>query len=240
MKYYDLNIRGNSFESDLRLILEANRLGWSYVNLIYSPDKYHSALEYMGDLEVKLDNIGKVADLKCKTDFELGIEINVGNFSDVRRISRKFRNKAKFVSVFGGDSRINRIACENIQIDLLSRPYFKRRDCGINHVLAREAYENNVAIELCFKDILTSYLSYRAKLLSHFRDIIKLHQKFKFPLVITTGSSSIFDMRSPRDMFATFMSLGLGEDEINSCLISYAENIVSFNNDRKDMIILGD
>jgi len=238
MKYYDLNIRGHSYESDLRLILEANRLGWTYVNLIYSPDMYDLALKYMEDLEEKLDNIVKIANLK-KTEFEFGVEINVRNPSDVRKNSRKFRDKTKFISVFGGNSKINRIACENIQIDVLSRPYFKRIDCGINHVLAKEAFKNNVAIELCFNDILSSYLSYRARILSHFREIIKLHKKFKFPLVITTGSSSIFDIRSPRDISAIFKSIGLNEDEIKSCLNSYPENIVSFNNDRKDMVVLG-
>ncbi|MCL2157358.1 MAG: ribonuclease P subunit P30 [Methanobrevibacter sp.] len=275
MKYYDLNIRGNSYESDLRLILEANRLGWDYVNLIYSSDKYDSALKYKKDLEDELANIQelastqkeanvqelantdelaniqelantdelaniqKVANLKNKTDFEFAVEINEKNPNDIRKISRKFRNKTKFISVFGGDSKINRVACENIQIDLLSRPYFKRRDCGINHILAKQAYENNVAIELCFKDILSSYLSYRSKILSHFREIIKLHRKFKFPLLITSGSSSIFDIRSPRDISATFTSLGLKEDEIKSCLNSYPESIISFNNDRKNMIVLG-
>ena len=239
MKYYDLNIRGYSYESDLRLILEANRLGWDYVNLIYSPDKYNIALKYRENLEEKLDNILKLANLKHRTEFEFAIEINVKNPNDIRKNSRKFRNKTKFISVFGGDSRINRIACENIQIDLLSRPYFKRRDCGINHVLAKEAFENNVAIELCFKDILTSYLSYRAKILSHFRDIIKLHQKFKFPLLITTGSSSILDIRSPRDISSIFKSIGLNEDEIKKCLHSYPENILSFNNDRKNIVVLG-
>ena len=239
MKYYDLNIRGNSYQSDLRLILEANRLGWTYVNLIYSPDKYNLALDYRGKLEEKLDNTVKSTNLKSKIEFEFGIEINEKNPNNIRKNSRKYRDKTKFISVFGGDSKINRVACENIQIDLLSRPYFKRRDCGINHILAKEAFNNNVAIELCFKDILSSYLSYRAKILSHFREIVKLHRKFKFPLVITTGSSSIFDIRSPLDLSAVFKSIGLNEDEIKSCLNSYPENILSFNNDRKDMVVLG-
>lgn len=239
MKYYDLNIRGHSYESDLRLILEANRLGWTYVNLIYSPDKYNSALKYREELEKKIDNIIKIANLKKKTEFEFGIEINVENPNDIRKNSRRFRNKTKFISVFGGDSKVNRTACENIQIDVLSKPYFKRRDCGINHILAKEAFKNNVAIELCFKDILTSYLSYRAKILSHFREIIKLHKKFKFPLIITTGASSIFDIRTPRDIATIFKSIGLNEHEIKSCLNGYPENIVSFNNDRKDIIVSG-
>ena len=239
MKYYDLNIKGHSYESDLRLILEANRLGWTYLNLVYSPDKYNMALDYKDELKEKLDNIVEIGNLKNRIEFEFGIELNVGNPNDIRKNSRKFRNKTKFISVLGGDSGINRIACENIQIDVLSRPYLRRRDCGINHILSKEAFKNNVAIELCFKDILTSYLSYRSKILAHFREIIKLHQKFKFPLIITTGSSSIFDIRSPRDMIALFKSFGLSEYEVKSCLANYPKDIVLFNNDRKNMVVLG-
>ena len=70
----------------------------------------------------------------------------------------------------------------NIKIDVLSRPYLKRYDSGLNHVLSKESVKNNVAIELCFKDILKSYLSHRSKIISNFRDIYVLHRKFDFPL----------------------------------------------------------
>ena len=48
---------------------------------------------------------------------------------------------------------------ENPKIDVLSRPYLQRYDSGLNHVLAREAFNNNVAVELVFHDVLKSYLS---------------------------------------------------------------------------------
>lgn len=235
MTYYDLNIQGNDYESDLKLILEANRLGWNYANLTYSIDKYKTAIKYKETLKNTLKN----SYLKNHLDLEFGIQLNEKNPNNIRKKTRKFRNKVNLISVFGGDLKINRIACENIQVDILSRPYFKRRDCGINHVLAKEAVKNNVAIELCFKDILSSYLSYRAKTIAHFREIIKLHQKFKFPLIITSGANSIFDIRSPRDIIAFLKAINLNENEIMNFLTNYPSDIISFNKDRKNIVVLG-
>lgn len=238
MKYYDLNLKGNSYIHDKELILEAHRLGWDYFNLLFSPEKYEEASEYKDDLIADLRDI-LTENPRNKIGLEFGVEIKPRNQNDLHKISRKFRDKTKLISVLGCDLGINRAVCENRRIDVLSRPYFKQRSCGINHVLAKEAFENNVAIELCFNDILSSYLSYRAKIMAHFREIIKLHQKFKFPLIITTGSSSIWDIRSPRDISAVFKSLGLSYEELDNCFFDYPKSIVEFNEKRGDMIVLG-
>jgi len=238
MKYYDLNLKGNSYQYDKELILEGHRLGWDYFNLLFSPEKYDEASEYKDDLIADLEDIS-IENPRNKIGLDFGVEIRPKNQNDLHKISRKFRNKTNLISCLGGDLGINRAACENRRIDVLSRPYFKQRSSGINHVLAKEAFENNVAIELCLNDILSSYLSYRAKIMAHFREIIKLHQKFKFPLIITSGSSSVWDIRSPKDILAIFKSLGLSQDELSKCLSNYPKDVVEFNKERENMIILG-
>jgi len=238
MKYYDLNLKGNNYTADRELILESHRLGWDYFNLLFSPEKYEIASEYKDDLIADLEDI-LALNPRNKIGLEFGVEIKSKNQNELHKISQKFRNKTKFLSVLGGDLGINRAVCENRRIDVLSRPYFKQRVCGINHVLAKEAFENNVTIELCLNDILSSYLSYRSKIMAHFREIIKLHQKFNFPLIITTGSSSIWDIRSPKDILAIFKSLGLSYEKSNKCIFDYPKSIIEFNNKREDMIVLG-
>jgi ribonuclease P/MRP protein subunit RPP1 len=121
----------------------------------------------------------------------------------------------------------------------LSRPYYKRRDSGMNHVLAKEAKRNNVAIELCFKDILNNHLRYRANVISSFKEILKFHRKFKFPLILTTDSKSIYDVRSTRDIVSFFKSIGFSNEEIYNGFYYYPKQIVDFNKERKDMIIKG-
>ena len=108
----------------------------------------------------------------------------------------------------------------------------------MNHILAREAKDNNVAIELVFNDILKSYLAPRSKILANFRDIYKLHRKYEFPLILSSGAQSIFDIRTVMDFKAVFMQTGLTDLEVENSFKT-AENILEFNKDRKNMILSG-
>lgn len=234
MKFHDLNIRGQYFGNDLKLVKEASRFGWDYVNLNYYPEYFKRALDYKSDLIDKIN------------DFENPIEINMGlnivkakNPNEVRKLVNKYRNKTSYLSVLGGDLKINRGVCENIKIDVLSRPYYKRHDSGMNHVLAKEAVKNNVAIELCFRDILNQHLKYRANVIASFKEILKFHRKFKFPIILTTDSKSLYDMRSTRDIVAVFKCIGFTNEEIYNGFCKYPQEIIDFNKDRKNMVIKG-
>lgn len=233
MKFYDMNIKGQNFNNDLKLIKEASKFGWNYLNLNYSPEKYDSALEYKDDL------IKELANFKNPIELDMGILINKSNSNEIRKIAKKYRNKTNYLSCLGGDLKVNRAICENIQFDVLSRPYFKRRDSGMNHVLAKEAEAHNVAIELCFNDITHNYLRYRANVIASFKEIIQFHRKFDFPLILTTDSRSIFDIRSTRDLSAFFKAVGLTDEEIANGFSNVPKDILEFNKERENMIVLG-
>lgn len=232
MKFHDLNIRGQNFYNDFKLIKEASKFGWNYLNLNYSPDYFNKSLDYKEDL------IEKVQTLDNPIEINMGINIvKAKNPNDVRKVVNKFRNKTPYISALGGDLKINRGVCENIKMDVLSRPYYKRHDSGMNHVLAKEASRNNVAIELCFRDILNQHLKYRANVIASFKEILKFHRKFKFPIILTTDSKSLFDIRSTRDIVAVFKSIGFSDEEIYNGFYKYPQEIINFNKDRKNMIV---
>ena len=65
------------------------------------------------------------------------------------------------------------------------------------------------------------------------------HRKFKFPLILTTDSKSIYDVRSTRDIVTFFKSIGFSEEEIYNGFYYYPKQIVDFNNERKSMIVKG-
>ena len=224
MKFYDLNLRGQDYDNDLALIKEANKFGWDYLNLNYSHDNFEKALEYKDDLTEEL----------LAVDFNQTYRNN-----EIRKIINKYRNKSNYISCLGGDLKVNRSVCENRRIDVLSRPYYKRKDSGMNHVLAKEAQRNNVAIELCFRDILNNRLKYRARVISSFKEIMMFHRKFKFPLILTTDSKSIYHVRSTRDIAAFFKSVGFSDEEIYNGFYYYPKKIVDFNKERQDMIVNG-
>ena len=193
--FFDLNIKGSSLENNIKLANEASFYGWNHINFSYNTNDFLNAVDFKNDLENSLDGI---------IEFNYTLEIKSSNINDIQKSVNKFRKKASCISVVGGDLKVNRSTLENIKVDVLSRPYLRRYDSGLNHVLAKEAVKNNVAIELCFKDVLKSYLSHRSKVISNFKDIYTLYRKFDFPLVLSSRAESVFDIRTTHDFVAFF------------------------------------
>lgn len=227
--FFDLNIKGNTFENNLELAIEAKKYGWNHINFSYNQDNFKNSLEFKEDLKEELNDVISI-------DYTL--EIKPKNVNEIRKISKKFRDKVNCISVVGGDLKINRAVCENIQLDVLSRPYLKRKDSGLNQVLAKEAFRNNVAVELVFNDILNSYLSHRAKIISNFKDIYTLHRKFNFPLILSSRAKDIFDIRSVNDFKAFFIATGLNKEEVLKAM-AYPKEILDYNRDRKNLLFKG-
>lgn len=226
--FFDLNVKGSSLENNLILAEQAFKYGWNHINFSYNKDDFSNALKFRNDLKSSLDDI----------TFDYTLEIKSNNINEIRKTVNKFRKNASCITVIGGDLKVNRACVENVKIDVLSRPYFKRYDAGMNHVLAKEALRNNVAIELCFRDVLKSYLAPRSKILSNFRDIYTLYRKFDFPLILSSGAESIFDFRTTHDFVAFFAESGMTLDEINKSFNS-AKNILDFNKNRDNMMFSG-
>ena len=225
----DLNVKGSSYDNNFILAMQASGYGWKHINFSYDYSEYDEALSFKKDLT---DN------LKDFIDIGYTLNIKSNNPSVIRKIVRKYRNKSSCISVLGGNLKVNRNCLENIQVDVLSKPYFKRYDSGLNHVLAKQAKENNVAIELVFSDILKSYLAYRSKILANFRDIYRLYRKYEFPLILSSGAESVFDIKTVNDFKAVFTQTGLSDLEVESSFKTAAD-ILKFNKDRKNMILYG-
>ena len=227
--FFDLNVKGSSLENNVKLARQASEYGWEHINFSYNQNDFKNALNLSDELKDNLKDI---------ITFNYTLEIKSTNINEIRKAVNKFRNNALCISVIGGDLKVNRAVLENVKIDVLSRPYLKRYDSGLNHILAKEALKNNVAIELCFEDILKSYLAPRAKIISNFRDIYTLYRKFDFPLILSSRAESIFDVKTTQDFVSVFKQTGLSEDEIISAFKT-SKDILEFNKNRKDLIFKG-
>ena len=227
--FFDLNIKGSSLENNIKLAAEASRYGWEHINFSYNQNDFQNALDLKEDLSKNLEDV---------ISFDYTLEIKSTNIDEIRKNVNRFRSKALCISVVGGDLKVNRAVLENVRVDVLSRPYLKRYDSGINHILAKEAVYNNVAIELCFKDILRTYLAPRAKVISNFRDIYTLYRKFDVPLILSSRAESVFDIKTTHDFISVFKQTGLTDEEINKSFKT-AEDILEFNRNRDNLIFRG-
>ena len=188
---------------------------------------------------MKIKTLNNELSQEVTADISMGINIVAKNQNEARKIANKFRSKSNYISCLGGDLKLNRGICENVKMDVLSRPYYKRHDSGMNHVLAKLAAKNNVAIELCFRDILNQHLKYRANAIASFKEILKFHRKYNFPIILTTDTKYIYDVRTTRDIVAVFKAIGFTNEEIYKGFYHYPKEILNFNKQRKNIIVQG-
>ena len=117
--FFDLNIEGNSLENNISLAIQASKYGWEHINFSYNQNEFKDALEIKKDLSESLEDV---------INFDYTLEIKSNNVNEIRKIARKFRKRSSCISVIGGDLKVNRAVVENVQIDVLSRPYLRRFD----------------------------------------------------------------------------------------------------------------
>jgi ribonuclease P/MRP protein subunit RPP1 len=160
-------------------------------------------------------------------DFEIlrGIEIVATNPQKLHGLIGKYRKNVDVLIVHGGNENINRAAVENPNVDVLAHPQMGRQN-GLNHILAKSASENNVAIEFNLDAIIKGRGGRRVQTLSNFRTNLNIARKYDVPMLLTSNASSYFDMRAPREMMAIAGMFGMSKNEAVSALSLTAERII--------------
>ena len=163
-------------------------------------------------------------------DFEVfrGIEIVSNNPSKLHGLIGKYRKNVDVLVVHGGDENINRAAVENRNVDILAHPQTPK-DSGLNHVLAKSASENNVAIEFNLDVIFKGRGGRRVHALSHFRKNVEIARKFDVPMILTSNAPSYFDLRAPREMMALAGLFGMDKNEAITAISTVPAGIIARN-----------
>lgn len=141
-----------------------------------------------------------------------GVEIVAADASELRRGIDRYRGRAGVIAVHGGEEAINRAACEDGRVDVLSHPQ-DARSGGINHIIARLAAEKRVAIEFSLFPLVHGRGGTRVRTLSGYRTNFALVRKYRAPYVVTSGAMSDYDLRDPRSMVALCRLFGMSEGD---------------------------
>ncbi len=104
------------------------------------------------------------------------------------------------------DPDLMRKAVKLDELDAVLAPYRDRKDAGMNHVIAKAAEKNNTAVILAFRDLLGSSKK-RTHILSHWRTIIRLSDKYGFKTVLGTGAEKENQLRNPKDLQSLIKNL---------------------------------
>lgn len=158
-----------------------------------------------------------------------GIEVVAKNANDLRRLVDKNRNRADILLVHGGDEAINRAACEDSRVDILTHPHEGSKTSGINHIIAKLAADKKVAIEFDLHPIIFNRGGSRVRTLSYYRTNLGLVKKYDAPYVITSGAMSIYDVRDIRSVMALCAIFGMTQDDVIKGLSYYPAQIIKRN-----------
>jgi len=217
--FHDLNIQSSLSTGDdsiSDIIDQAEALA---IDRIAITD-YHTDHDSIRDLEDRIDA------LETDIDVHPGVKVRADDRKELNDKISQFRDHVDVVVVHGGEVEINRAACEDPRVDILAHPEFKRKDSGIDHVIAKEAAKNRVALDISFKSVLKTYGRVRSQIMNHMQRNIRLAQKYNTPLTITSGARRIEEMRRPRDMVGFGTCLGIKLADAFDLVEKHPANII--------------
>jgi ribonuclease P/MRP protein subunit RPP1 len=191
--FADLHLRPNLRDSEQvrHMMQKASELGYRLIAISLPPNLSSERIQQIQSMcrEAEVDFASRV-DLKPRTSREL-----------IRGL-RKFRRKFEIIAVACESKPVARQAAKDRRVDLLSFPSLDFRRRFFDRAEAELASKALASLEIDMKPLLTVEGSARIKLLSCLRKEVAIAQDFHVPMVISSGASSRFLMRTPRDLAA--------------------------------------
>ncbi|MGB3944937.1 MAG: RNase P subunit p30 family protein [Methanothrix sp.] len=196
MKYYECNLHTlpDGSDSPSRMAVAAKKLGYSGIII----SNHSTAWEAYGIDAARL--VGGI-EVVC------GVEILAADQRGLHARAASLRDRFDFLAVHGGDDKLNRAACEDPNVDMLAHPHGGRSGIGV--AAAKAARDNQVAICLDLGPMIKLRGGARVRWMEMVRRDIDLIEKFGISLMISTGSRSHLDLRSPRELVALAALLGV-------------------------------
>jgi len=225
MRYFDMHLHSafSGGQSSLeQLASTAKMLGYSSICFA----EYYKDFNQIKKLYADIEKIKRKVGIGIFLGFEARNRKELDKLISIRR-------KFDVLLVRGGDIELNRYACENPEVDILTHPEYERYDPGLNHVLVRSAAKNDVAIEINFREILITNKNSRSKVLSNMRNNIMLAKKFKAQIILCSGAISHFELKSPECLISMVSQLGLELSEAKNSITKIPESILNRSKERK-------
>lgn len=172
-------------------------------------------------------------------DLYHGIVIDETNPQLLRKEVQRHYRKVDLIMANGGDNNLNRIICETPQIDIINHPYMNKRNSGLNHILAKLLKENNISVNINLRNILEHRGFFRARTLNQINQLLMLQRKYDFRCILSSGSKSFYDVKSPKSMLLLSQLMDMEMDYAKKCITSNPEEIIKNITVHKESIVQG-
>lgn len=226
-KYFELDLQtdASSGEDDVRVIVKrAETMGFDCIAIS----------DYLRNRR-ELEELGKrIEQIESEIDIRLGVKIKTNDRKQLKKKINLFRDLVPVIIVHGGNVTINRAAAENPKVDILAHPNQGRKNAGIDHVIAKEAADNDVALQLSFQQLLNNHDKYRSHIFNQQQQMAKLCQKYNAPLITANSTGKAREIRGGRALAALPHTLGLDVDEALDTVSNHCRSILRRAEEVKD------
>ena len=125
----------------------------------------------------------------------------------ISRIKRE-RNHEAVVSVQAGDNGFNRSVINLKGVHILRGLHSADKN-AFDHVAAKMAADNGVAIDLDLSPLISGRGFTRQRAMHRYRDILVLKRRYEFPITISSYARSILEMRAVREITGLCSLIGM-------------------------------
>lgn len=155
-----------------------------------------------------------------------GVEVLRGaviGASSVKEVLKRVRDpavrRADIVYVDAGDISFNRAIVSIKEVNVVRSIHATRRN-AFDHVAARTAAEQGVAVDISMAPIIHLRGTKRQRALQRYADVLSLQRRYGFPLTISSDARSILGQRSVREIRGLCALFGMTGAEVTEALSS--------------------
>jgi ribonuclease P/MRP protein subunit RPP1 len=141
---------------------------------------------------------------------------------DVKRISTQIKQQERpgvLILINAGENGFNRSVLKIKGLHVLRGLHATQKN-SFDHIAARTAADNRVAIDIDLYPLIHTTGIPRQKVLRRYRDIHTLWSRYRFPLTISSNALSWLDLRTPDEMVLLCQLFGMEEPDVNEALVS--------------------
>jgi len=219
-KFMDLHLCApfRDAEQLRKIVTKSSELGYRLVGMPLPPN-------------VECDEVERLRKMCSEAGLDLAsrIDLTPRNTHELLASLRRLRRKFEVVSVLCTSKPIARQAAKDRRVDVLSFSFTKTRNRFFDRAEAELASESSSSLEIDMAPLLSLEGFLRIRLISSLRREVAIAKSFRVPVVISSGTTNHYLLRSPHDYSALAMLFDMDSSLALSALSDTPLRIVERN-----------
>jgi ribonuclease P/MRP protein subunit RPP1 len=146
-----------------------------------------------------------------------GVIIEGTTMQEVVSRVKKQQRSTDLILVKAGDAAFNRAVLSYRGVHIL-RGLHTQPKRAFDQVSAKNAADKGIAVDIDLFPLIHQRGGGRQKALQCYRDVLRLHRKYRFPLTLSSGARSLLDLRSTREITRLCAVFGMEPQEVTDAM----------------------